>query len=1488
MKKTKLLIARCLTLLIFALLSTNLAWGAEITFDPTKDKTFPKDGITISVTDGTLTNGTDYRVYKNQTMTISSTVGNITKIEFTYSSASYDGGGWASTYSPNAASWTSPTANGEQARITQIKVTTTGSSKTLKSIAISGTPNKTTYDAGDSFDPAGLTVTGTYDDSSTGDVTSSAEWTFDPDPLTAGTTSVSVTAKVSDITSEAYQVNGLTVKEFVQTYANTYTSDASLSSVITGSKVKWEGCKVTDGYAALKMAKGGTANITVPAGTKTVHLHMVAWKDESANVTVKLGSTTLSSIKPTADDGVAGTTTTYTIAKEPNIKDSYYFAIDVNADEATTLTLTTGSSKRAILFGVNFEADKTLESIAISGTPTKKEYEVGETFDPAGLVVTGTYDDKTTEEITEGITWTFDPETFTSTSTTSVDVLAGVGSVTSDIFTVTGLTVKEALVLQSIAVSGEPTKKTYNIGEAFDPAGLVVTGTYNDESQKTITDGIEWLIDPETFTTAGTVSVDVMASVGEISSEVFTVTGLTVLSAPKELVIDFENNAPTYTDWTFTNMTSKQTGDITAHGGDNYGTTGGKTTAVLTTKQKIGKPQNLTFYVSKTTANTTTSTWEIQVSEDNNNWTDVTSSSATEMDKGKWKEVKSDLSTYQDVYVRIYYNGSSAVRAIDDVLLSYYENTDPSINANNVKISANATSGEIVYEITNPVGETELTAEKTTGDWISDVTVDKTNSKVTFKATANTSIDSREAKITLKYEGAKDKVVTITQAGAPYTKIEDIFAKAINVGTTATDVTVTFGDWVVTGVKGSSVYVTDGTNGLIIYASGHGFETCDIISGTVDCKVQLFKGSAEITTVTAETEGITVTAGGEVTPQVVSIADLSGVKTGAVVTLKNVTYNNGTFSDGTNNITPYDTFMDLPTFTTGKKYNITGVYIQYEEKKEIAPRTSDDIEEAAATKYVITVVPSTHGNISASLDEASEGTEITLTATPDAGYKLSEWNVYKTGDEEITVEVKDNKFIMPAYEVTVSATFAEKQNLTVTINIAGDESKIQVLEGDKANLPTVKDKGDWKFYGWTENSTFTEGQTSPKMFNVETPIITNTALFAVFNKTIGGDVKEYQRVTASIDDWRGKYLIASNDTTFMDGSLQGGTDGVGKSQTHVKPGDALSKDETTVTAEWGNEHFVEIEAIDDDDLSKGYVIKSHSETKPYFYQTSNSNGMSASANKETAADYPISIVVNSKEDISIALGGKAVGAVLRYNSNKGTTGEMFRFYKDGGISQKPIYLYKYVDNSITTYATTITEATMAIGTAKWATFIAPFDVEIPEDIKAYTVTIEGEQINYTEVENNTIEACTPVVVFKDVTEREDFTFIGANKATEDTYQVGNLVGTLKVLPPGQVPTEVDGAPVYLLQNHEGKVGFYKTIVGETYTMQANRAYLIGNATIAGKAFFSIDGSDTTGINEIYNSRDNMKREGIFDLSGRKLTAPQKGINIINGVRVLIK
>ena len=141
--------------------------------------------------------------------------------------------------------------------------------------------------------------------------------------------------------------------------------------------------------------------------------------------------------------------------------------------------------------------------------------------------------------------------------------------------------------------------------------------------------------------------------------------------------IDFEKNAlEAYVNWAFDKVSIK-TGKISAHGGTYYAinansssATTGTSTAAITTKAVIAHPGTITFYTSKESGNTTASSWKVQVSADGTEWEDVKTFDATEGDAGDWTKREADLSDTTDVYVRIAYDGSTAIRAIDDISLT--------------------------------------------------------------------------------------------------------------------------------------------------------------------------------------------------------------------------------------------------------------------------------------------------------------------------------------------------------------------------------------------------------------------------------------------------------------------------------------------------------------------------------------------------------------------------------------------------------------------------------------------------------------------------------------------------------------------------------------------------------------------------------------------------------------------------------------------------
>ncbi len=138
-------------------------------------------------------------------------------------------------------------------------------------------------------------------------------------------------------------------------------------------------------------------------------------------------------------------------------------------------------------------------------------------------------------------------------------------------------------------------------------------------------------------------------------------------------VIDFESAMSTYTNWVYSNITAEQTA-ITPHGGSKYGKTNGTTTAYIQTKDKIASPGTFVCYISKIGTNTNANSyWKVQYSSDGSTWTTQgdNQAAAVGITEGTWTKIERDLSSRSNVYIRVYYDGTTAVRTIDDISLEY-------------------------------------------------------------------------------------------------------------------------------------------------------------------------------------------------------------------------------------------------------------------------------------------------------------------------------------------------------------------------------------------------------------------------------------------------------------------------------------------------------------------------------------------------------------------------------------------------------------------------------------------------------------------------------------------------------------------------------------------------------------------------------------------------------------------------------------------------
>lgn len=177
----------------------------------------------------------------------------------------------------------------------------------------------------------------------------------------------------------------------------------------------------------------------------------------------------------------------------------------------------------------------------------------------------------------------------------------------------------------------------------------------------------------------------------------------------------------------------------------------------------------------------------------------------------------------------------------------------------------------------------------------------------------------------------------------------------------------------------------------------------------------------------------------------------------------------------------------------------------------------------------------------------------------------------------------------------------------------------------------------------------------------------------------------------------------------------------------------------------------------------------------------------------------------------------------------------------------------------------------------YATYIGDFDADVPEGAKFYTVSKVDADNSVVLVEVDHITAGVPYLVYSE--SKADIRLSGMqgiNKGLEDTEEAqyvfteGLLTGYLK--------TTATDAGVYMFKTVNGVPGFYK-----------NETSDFANPTTCSLSFLSetpvvyilaADGVKTPQL------LDTNKAQRIYDVLGRQLPEAKKGVNIINGKKVM--
>jgi len=222
-------------------------------------------------------------------------------------------------------------------------------------------------------------------------------------------------------------------------------------------------------------------------------------------------------VTATMASGAEKTVSGFTVTDGTNLK---------LTDTEVTISYTEGSVTKTCKQAVT--VSDYLTSVKTESDPTKTEYNAGDNFDAAGMVVKAVYASGAEKTVTG---YTVEGGTPLTAGQTTVTVKFTDGGIekTCTVY----ITVKNPLT--SIEVTTPPTKTEYKYGEDFVKAGMVVTATYASGATKTVnvtvTDGKNLTVDKTNVTLSYTENGATKTCTQDITVTDF-LTGISVTTAP--------------------------------------------------------------------------------------------------------------------------------------------------------------------------------------------------------------------------------------------------------------------------------------------------------------------------------------------------------------------------------------------------------------------------------------------------------------------------------------------------------------------------------------------------------------------------------------------------------------------------------------------------------------------------------------------------------------------------------------------------------------------------------------------------------------------------------------------------------------------------------------------------------------------------------------------------------------------------------------------
>ena len=179
---------------------------------------------------------------------------------------------------------------------------------------------------------------------------------------------------------------------------------------------------------------------------------------------------------------------------------------------------------------------------------------------------------------------------------------------------------------------------------------------------------------------------------------------------------------------------------------------------------------------------------------------------------------------------------------------------------------------------------------------------------------------------------------------------------------------------------------------------------------------------------------------------------------------------------------------------------------------------------------------------------------------------------------------------------------------------------------------------------------------------------------------------------------------------------------------------------------------------------------------------------------------------------------------------------------------------------------------------EYGTMILPCPCSRIDGLDIYSCSgAEGNVLTLTPVNGNYVQN-TPYIIH--ATEGSKYTIIGWNKKVNDTYTSGWLTGALNA------STEIPSGSYMLATKTSTNVQAFYQVSGSGVTCGQNKCYLTVPVGGGVKAFFFDGDDEATAIEELFGGE---AQDGtIYNLAGQRISKMQKGINIVNGKKIMVK